>query len=788
MALQTIATGNLIDGRSITELSNGWLVAVLDNGDGYVAENYNGSWSLLFTTPGYVPVGSKASYALESNGTTVHVFRERIVYSFDATTHVRGSQLSNGFDFFGDVGTDMGTHSDANLEKVMYSSGDELHCIGKIYIDSEFNPRYETYYRKATVSNGINWGTATNLGSFSTISNLSFTLVNNQPYLVSDYSTGNGNYILAISPSIASNFTTSVSWGNKVIYMPSERSNSDYKPDLKQDKNGDLHLVFIYLNALNFEKGDVLYMQSSDGNTWGAPVTMYDGQNALETKVTFDRYNDAYIFFRTDTNALRMKKRTDGVWGVEESVWNNAENISVTYHKEFTSTIVGYIWQDVTSSDVQFDHILVNNPPFEPTLTQKENFDARYDARLEWVFEDGDVQDNPSAYQLQLIRDSDGSLLIDTGKVGPTPPNQFIADEFYHLPANTLTNNENYSWRVKTWDIYDAEGPYSGYGTFYTNQKPTSDITFPTTGYVNETSTVSVEWVMNDPLNEEQSAYQVVLKNNGNVVFDSGKLNSINTRRYNIPYSLENYQNYTIEVRVWDEYGIASDYDTVGFAVDYVRPTVPEVNMSSNPTDASIILQVTNYDPTNGEPPVSYNDIYRREEGGTFKRIATNLFPNVTYTDYTPASGKQYEYYVRAWGDNQTFSDSEMVEESVEFRNARLSATSDPSLQFSIKYNTERSLSYSKQHSLMQFVGRKYPVSEFGEFEELDFDITFTCRNKEGLDSFLELYHRFETMLYRDYRGRRSFVTAYSVDVTDGPVGTYKVSFNPQQVDYHEEV
>jgi hypothetical protein len=449
---------------------------------------------------------------------------------------------------------------------------------------------------------------------------------------------------------------------------------------------------------------------------------------------------------------------------------------------------VGYIWQDVTSSEVQFNYILVNNPPFEPTLIQKENFDARYDARLEWVFEDGDVQDNPSAYQLQLIRDSDGSTLIDTGKVGPTPPNQFIADEFYHLPANMLTNDEHYSWRVKTWDIYDAEGPYSGYGAFYTNQEPISDITFPTTGYVNETSTVSVEWVMNDPLNEEQSAYQVVLKNDGNIVFDSGKLNGINTRRYNIPYSLENYQNYTIEVRVWDEYGITSDYDTVGFVVDYVRPTVPEISISSNPTDASIILQVTNYDPTNGEPPVSYNDIYRREDGGTFKRIATKLSPNVTYTDFTPANGKRYEYYVRAWGDNQTFSDSNTVGESVEFQDARLNAMSNPSLQFSIKYNTERSLNYSKQHSLMQFAGRKYPVSEFGEFEELGFDITFTCRNKEELDSFLNIYLRYEAMLYRDYRGRRSFVTANDVNVTDGPVGTYEVSFSPQQVDYHEEV
>lgn len=63
-------------------------------------------------------------------------------------------------------------------------------------------------------------------------------------------------------------------------------------------------------------------------------------------------------------------------------------------------------------------------------------------------------------------------------------------------------------------------------------------------------------------------------------------------------------------------------------------------------------------------PPaaVTTNDIYRRVGGvGAGIRVAKALAPNAAWTDYTPASGQDYQYLVRAVGANGTTADSAWV-------------------------------------------------------------------------------------------------------------------------------
>jgi hypothetical protein len=764
-----IATGELFLAykRTTVELSNGWLITIAYNSTdrkfyGYISENYGGTWDLLFTKNYQYNLGydDVVNVAMESTRTMLHVFIGRYVYSFDATAHVRGSELQGAYELL-----TPSIYSDFDNVKFMQTVGNTVHTVGvrgRTNTSGEYG--YDVVYREGAVNSGVNWSSIEPIDGLTFMDDLldevSMTVHNNKPFFVYPNGGNVNNRIM---------YKAHGGQSGEIIYGGYNRF-----PDITKDKNGTLHVVFL-------KGGNIYYSFSSDGVAWVVPIEIYTAADATEVKITVDQYNAVYVFYKTSANTIKYIKQVNTVWESERAVATNAEHISLTYDHDLNSNVVGYTYQDVTYNSVHFDKLLINKAPLMPELKQKENFDSAFESRFEWSFEDEDINDSQSAYQFQLIRDSDGSLLIDTGKV--LSPNQF-----YDLSVGILTNNENYSWRVKTWDNWDVEGPYSYYGTFYTNEQPTVMITSPTEGYINNTATITAKWTMNDPLNELQSAFQVILRDDGNVVFDSGKVAGINTREYVIPFALENYRSYTIEVRVWDEWAISSVYDSVEFVVDYVKPVIPLVEATANSEDASIILKVTNPSPTNGEPEALSVEIYRREENGRFIRIVKGLQPNSMFVDYTPANGTQYSYYVRVFADDYTFADSAIVDLAVNFKHAKLNLTSNYATYFTAKYNVERSLNYNKQMVLAQFAGRKYSSAEFGQFEELGFDITFACKDQQELDAFLDVYTRYETLLYRDYRGRRAFVVANNVNVKDQRGGLYEVTFSPQRVDYHEEV
>jgi hypothetical protein len=69
---------------------------------------------------------------------------------------------------------------------------------------------------------------------------------------------------------------------------------------------------------------------------------------------------------------------------------------------------------------------------------------------------------------------------------------------------------------------------------------------------------------------------------------------------------------------------------------------MPQIDISTDIIRGSITLAITNPTPSEGQPSVSYNDIYRTGKNeNNYVRIATNV--NDSYTDYTPECGKLYE-------------------------------------------------------------------------------------------------------------------------------------------------
>ncbi|QGQ93961.1 hypothetical protein EHS13_03090 [Paenibacillus psychroresistens] len=103
----------------------------------------------------------------------------------------------------------------------------------------------------------------------------------------------------------------------------------------------------------------------------------------------------------------------------------------------------------------------VNKPPLAPTLTTHANINPNLGQSFLWTFNDTDVGDTQSAYQVQWLRVSDSVVVQDTGK-------QVSAGSSFSIAGNAFVAGIQYKWQVRTWDNYDVVGPYSGFSTFYT--------------------------------------------------------------------------------------------------------------------------------------------------------------------------------------------------------------------------------------------------------------------------------------------------------------------------------
>lgn len=110
----------------------------------------------------------------------------------------------------------------------------------------------------------------------------------------------------------------------------------------------------------------------------------------------------------------------------------------------------------------------INTAPDPPIINPIEGCFTTPTPTLNWTFSDADPGDYQSAYQVEIVRSSDMTPLIDSGKV-------LDESEFYTIPAATNPAIPNplwesgtykYKYRVKVWDQYDVESSWSNWGDF----------------------------------------------------------------------------------------------------------------------------------------------------------------------------------------------------------------------------------------------------------------------------------------------------------------------------------
>lgn len=422
-------------------------------------------------------------------------------------------------------------------------------------------------------------------------------------------------------------------------------------------------------------------------------------------------------------------------------------------------------------------------PPHAPELDQVATFDATTPQTLTYTFADPNIGDTQSARQIEIVN-TDGTAAVDTGKVA-------TSSETYDLAADTLTNEERWQWRVKTWDLDDNEGSWSDWATFRTSTPPTVQITTPADDAVVESPSMTVEWDYTHP-ERSQSWRQVEVMDAGTVIYDTGK--EATGQHSHLVTGLATGKAYTVRVTVWSTLDQSSDPDDVAVTTNFSQPPQPTVT-SELVEGNRLRVRIQNPPPGAGEVEPDANDLYRRvaatafSPAGPWVRIAAGVGLQGMVDDWQVAHDVEVEYQaVALWwlGD----AHSPVHAAVLDLVGTWLHDVADPAGSATrVRGANQRDHRWAADHALTRYHGRRRPVAEWGQGGEESVTVTVTMPDDAAaVVHLVELLRARATLCYRDSSGRLMFVASPEVTTDDHLIGGSDVTVTLHAVDYDEEV
>lgn len=318
------------------------------------------------------------------------------------------------------------------------------------------------------------------------------------------------------------------------------------------------------------------------------------------------------------------------------------QGIRVERNKPVTQkALVSTAWLDGTTRSLYTAHDAFNLAPTAPTLVPRANYDATVAAVFDWTFNDPNVGDTQSAYQLEISRVDNGTIALDTGKVTSTVSERSVT-------GGTLTNGVAYKWRVRTYDALDSVGPWSDYGTFSTSAGGTVTITNPATDNVLgiETDDYPISWSVSGTT---QASYLVHLYRNNVLISDSGWVASTATT-HTVSGMLSDVVN-EVRVQVRNGANVSSGIGTRLITPSYAVPETPLISVTPNADGGYTLVSVEN--PAPGAPALGIpeHDFETGVAGwapfgGTFTQSNT-VAHRGTYSGKLETTGTPTQTYVR---------------------------------------------------------------------------------------------------------------------------------------------
>lgn len=449
-------------------------------------------------------------------------------------------------------------------------------------------------------------------------------------------------------------------------------------------------------------------------------------------------------------------------------------------------------------------------PPLAPTNLDPdgETVDFTETVRLSWRHNHGGDGVPQSAFDLQ-VSDDGGATWADV------VTNSMSTDQYFDLPANTLTNGVQYQWRVRTVGVTsEGPGPWSNAATIFGSDRPVVTITAP--GPTTDTGTITVTWDYVQPESFQSQWEAVLLDENGTVLSEASGYGPTTEHAFN--YRVEDQTTYTIRVRGRSEDGLWSAWDETTTLVDFPDPAEVDVVVDWDHCEGTIALSITSTVPGPDEDPTIAVVVERKVGDGEWVTLAEELpIPN-TLLDPLPTTAGANHYRITSISAIPTYRVNDIITvwtPSGHVGPTEPSGLGDPTGQWiHLSYGTgwqttlrlngdpEITDESGRVVSVEPLLGRSRPVALFGANTTLVYNVKasayvapFTdcqvpeddCTYSSGHDTWQRLAQEAGLVAYRDYLGHRVFGVVDGVSVSH----VYKnnlidVAFTVTQTDYTE--
>lgn len=493
------------------------------------------------------------------------------------------------------------------------------------------------------------------------------------------------------------------------------------------DKNGNISTGL----AESFDENTVTY---NSAFIWG---TTYETNNPVGVIQT-----NQYQFLQTEISLEDIINRS---LALHIKAWGKPSDTHM------------YVASRESSNPPQLIILYEDIPPSKPNIIEPVGryIDNKTVIRLIWryVSSVGGLQ---NAFDLQW----------STNQTEWTTISQVTPNTYYDIPAETFPAGNIY-WRVRTANEYGEFSEYSDIAAFYAIGAPST----PTILSVTNSARPMISWA-----SDGQQVYQVQISNGDIVLYDTGMRPGINTRAHKaMEYLQDGY--YTAKVWIKNEYDMISDAGVYYFTISVVRPPKPEITLQRITAGVEIYVAGS-----------VRSLIYRKEMGGHFKVIGETM--SGMFTDYTCSAAVECQYFARALLDSEAFTDSDIGLITPRFKGNYFAPVSAPGdyiyLYRYINNPPPKNQGLKLSAATVFYSGREFPVIEFSEHAESSMSFGFFLSSWQDVEKLTQLIKRRNTVIFRDYRGRKIYGILGELSINDVRRG-FDVTFSMTRTDYTEE-
>ena len=391
------------------------------------------------------------------------------------------------------------------------------------------------------------------------------------------------------------------------------------------------NLVFgVEQNALNSADSGA---GSPGALTITTPSVVTSRPNQLVYEVIFARpYSDSDLTFGPKPATVRLFDALFGVLLCEQPQSTSGS----TPPQSVTLATPGGRWSAATFS------LYSNDAPNAPTLVSPPDgsfVNIAAGQRFNFNFSDIDPGDFQSAFDFEYTADSGATWTT----VSKDALSGFGSLPFLDFAAGTFSDGVAYQWRVRTYDSYGAQGPWSSTFSFTGAAVPGAPtILTPISDEVIGDSTVDLTWS-----GGSQDGWEARLVGDiagspdlSSVFWDSGEILD-GTLEVLVALDETGVTRHLQVRRLFDS--LWSDWADVRFSADFDKPPAPSLTLSTNDDPPTITVYFTIPATVVGELDTCYNDLLMSIGAGrTWVRVATKLSLNAQWVYWLPACGLTY--------------------------------------------------------------------------------------------------------------------------------------------------